>query len=58
LLRREVELLVERTHGAECSREQQVRTELAGINRDLNKLKKQIAALEARKSKLLPEPGK
>ena len=58
LLRREVELLIERTHGADYLQGQQARTELAGINREMNKLKKQIAALDARKSTLLTGLGK
>ena len=58
LLRLEVELLVRRKHGADYLQGQQARTELAGINRELNKLKKQIAALEARKSRLLADLGK
>ena len=58
LLRREVELLVRRKHGAAYLQSQLARTELAGINRELNKLKKQIATLEARKSTLLADLGK
>ena len=58
LLRREVELLVRRKHGEDYLQGQQARTELAGINRELKKVKKQIAALEGRKSKLLAGLGK
>ena len=57
LLRHEVEALVENKHGGDYLQDQQARTELAGINRELKKLKKQIAALEARKSQLLAELG-
>ncbi len=58
LLRQEVELLVRGKHGVEYLQGQQARTELAGINRELKKLKKQIAVLEARKSKILSDLGK
>ena len=57
LLRQEIELLVSKKHGADYLQGQQARTELAGIGRDLKKLKKQIAALEARKSTLLADLG-
>ena len=57
LLRQEIELLVRRKHGGDYLQGQQARTELAGIDRDLKKLKKQIAALEARKSTLLADLG-
>ena len=58
LLRQEVEVLVKRKHGGDYLRDQQARTELTGVTRELKKLKKQIATLEARKSKLLAELGK
>ena len=53
LLRREVEALVENKHGSNYLADRQTKTELARINRELNRLKKQIAALEEQKSKLL-----
>ena len=53
LLRREVEALVRKGHGANYLRDRQARTELARINRELKRLKSQIAALEERKSKLI-----
>src|SRR5260370_25877460 len=53
LLRREVEALVENKHGSDYLADRQTKTELARINRELNTLKKQIAALEEQKSKLL-----
>jgi predicted transcriptional regulator len=53
LLRREVEALVKKTHGAAFLRDQQGKTELARINRELKRLATQIAALEERKSKLM-----
>ena len=52
LLRREVEALVKKKHGAAYLKDQQAKTELARINRELKRLKTQIAALEERKSKL------
>ena len=58
LLRREVEALVRERHGANYLKDQQAKTELARINRELKRLKGQIAALEARKSKLNAGSGK
>ena len=53
LLRREVEALVRGRHGANYLRDHQAQTELARINRELKRLKSQIAALEERKSRLI-----
>ena len=53
LLRREVEALVKERHGANFLKQRQAKTELARINRELKRLKGQIAALEERKSKLI-----
>jgi len=53
LLRREVEALVRQRHGAGYLKSQQNKTELAQINRQLRRLKGEIAKLEERKSKLL-----
>ncbi len=53
LLRREVEALVKKTRGAAFLRDQQAKTELARINRELKRLATQIAGLEERKSKLM-----
>ena len=53
LLRREVEALVKKKHGGRYLREQQLETQLALVNRDLRRLKTQIAALEERKAKLM-----
>ena len=53
LLRREVEALVKKTHGAVYLKDRQAKTELARINRELRRLKTRIAALEERKSKLM-----
>ena len=58
LLRREVEALVKKKHGDDYLKDQQAKTELARINRELKRLKTQIAALEERKSKLIAELGK
>ncbi|MBZ5726621.1 MAG: hypothetical protein LAP87_16675 [Acidobacteriia bacterium] len=52
LLRREVEALVKKEHGANYLKDRQAQTELARINRELKRLKSQIAALEDRKTKL------
>ena len=57
LLREEIELLVGRKHGRDYLQGQQARTELVAIDRDIKRLKKQIAALEARKSTLLADLG-
>ena len=53
LLRREVEALVKKKHGANYLKDQQAKTELARINRELKRLRTQIAPLEERKSKLI-----
>ncbi|MEW6742283.1 MAG: hypothetical protein AB1486_05950 [Planctomycetota bacterium] len=55
LLRREVEALVKEKRGSSYLREQQGKTELARINRELRQLKTRIAALEARKSQLVAQ---
>ena len=52
LLRREVEALVEKKHGGSYLRDRQTKAELARINRELKRLRTQIAALEQRKQKL------
>ena len=55
LLRREVEALVKKQHGNDYLKEQKAKTELAQINRELKRLKTQVATLEGRKSQLLGE---
>ncbi len=50
LLRREVEALVGNSHGEQYLKTQQAKTEVARINRELKRLKAQIARLEERKS--------
>ena len=58
LLRREVESLVKKKHGDDYLKDQQAKTELARINRELKRLKIQVAALEERKARLIAELGK
>src|SRR5260221_7309687 len=57
LLRREVEDLARTLHGERYLREQQARTELARINRELKQLRAQMAALGERRAALLSELG-
>jgi len=52
LLRREVEALVKEKHGADYLKARQVKTEVARIDRELKRLRTQIAALEEQKSQL------
>ena len=58
LLRREIEALVNKKHGADFLKERQANTELAQINREVKRLKRQLAALEERKSQLVAAIGK
>jgi hypothetical protein len=58
LLRREVEALVKKEHGGDYLKGQKAKTELGGINRELKRLKVQVAALEERKATLMLELGK
>ena len=58
LLRREVETLVTKQHGASYLKSQQAKTEIACVNRELKRLKTQIAALEERRSKLIAGLGR
>lgn len=58
LLRREVEALVSKSRGDKYLMERQNKTELARINRELKRLKTEMAALEARKSVLRGGSGK
>jgi hypothetical protein len=55
LLRREVEDLVSTRHGERYLREQQARTELKRVNRELKQLRTQLTALEERRAALLSE---
>jgi hypothetical protein len=56
LLRREVEDLARTLHGGPYLREQQARTELARINRELKQLRARLA-LEETRAALLSELG-
>ncbi len=53
LLRCEVEALVKKQRGGDYLKDQQAKTELAGINRKLKQMKTQVAVLEERKAKLM-----
>ena len=55
LLRREVETLVRNRRGADYLKDQQVRAELARIDRELRRLKTEVADLEKRRAGLLDE---
>ena len=55
LLLREVEALVAQKHGEGYLKNRQAKTELASINRELKRLKVQMAELEERKSKLMAD---
>ena len=57
LLRREVEDLVRTRHGDRYLQERRARTELAQINRELKRLRGQLAALEERRAALLSDLG-
>ena len=54
----DVEALVTKKHGDNYLKDQQVKTELARINRELKGLKTQIAALEEQKSKPIAAHGR
>lgn len=58
LLRREVEALVRNTRGNNYVRDRQANAELTRIDRELRRLKVQIARLEERKAKLIAASGK
>jgi hypothetical protein len=57
-LRREVEALVKEKHGDDHLKNQQAKTEIARVNRELKRLKAQVAALETRRSQLIAEHRK
>jgi hypothetical protein len=52
LLRREVEALVKTKRGDRYLKDQQAKTELGRINRELRQLKRRISVLEGRKAEL------
>ena len=58
LLRREIEALVKKKHGADFLKEWQTNTELAQLNREVKRLKRQLAALEVRRSQLVAAIGR
>lgn len=58
LLRREVEALVRKKHGNDYLMDRQSKAELVRINRELKRLKAQVARLEERKSELLARLGR
>ena len=53
LLRREVEELMDSTHNDQDHRQRRARVELARVDRDMKKLRAELAALEERRAKLL-----
>ncbi len=57
LLRREVERLVKRRRGQRYLKDQQLKTQLANVNRELKLLKARMATLETRKSQLIAGLG-
>src|SRR5260370_18017739 len=57
LLRREVEALVKKKHGDDFLKVQRAKAELAGVNRKLKQMKRQVALLESLKSELLADLG-
>ena len=57
LLRREVEALVQNRHGEDYLKERQAKTELVRVDRELKRLRTEVAELEARRAALLGELG-
>jgi predicted nuclease with TOPRIM domain len=57
LLRREVEALARARHGDRCVSEQQARAELEPVNREIRRLRAELAALEERRAKLDSDLG-
>ena len=58
LFRREVEALIKKEHGDGYLANRKAKTELARINRELKRMKREMAILEARKSKLAADLAK
>jgi hypothetical protein len=58
LLRREVEGLVQARYGERYLTERQARAELARVNRELKRVRTQLAALEERRSELISDLGR
>ena len=55
LLRREVEELMDSTYNDQDHRQRRARVELARVDRDLKKLRAELAALEERRAELLAD---
>jgi len=58
LLRREVEALVKKRHGHTYLKHQQAKTELARIDRELKRLRAQVADLEERRVRVMEKLGR
>ena len=58
LLRGEVEALVRKKHGNDYLEDRRSKAELVRINRELKRLKAQVARLEERKSELVAGLGR
>jgi chromosome segregation ATPase len=57
LLRREVKALARARHGDRYVNEQQARAELTRVNREIRRLRTELAELEERRAKLGSDPG-
>jgi hypothetical protein len=57
LLRSEVEAVARTTHGDDYVRQQQAEAELAQVNREMRRLRTQLAELEKRRAELASELG-
>jgi hypothetical protein len=57
LLRREVEALARTSHGDRHVNERRARADLARVNREIRRLRMELAALEERRSKLSSDLG-
>jgi predicted nuclease with TOPRIM domain len=55
LLRREVEELMKSTHNDRDLRRRRARAELAGVDRELKKLRSEVASLEEQRAKLVAD---
>ncbi len=57
LLRSEVEALVDERYGANYLKKKKLKTELTQINKELKRLRAEVASLEKRKAELLENIG-